>query len=80
MALSLNDLPATQVSGTAGHTSHFICTWHKLFGHDNIYNIDCENWTLQDMAFFQQKAEEWRAAETIQQCEMIYNEHPCPMV
>ena len=63
MALSLNDLPAAQkVSGAAGHTSHFICTQYKLFDCDNIHRIDCKNWTLQDMAFLQQKAEEWRAA------------------
>jgi hypothetical protein len=76
MALSLNDLPAARkVSGAAGHTSHFICTRCKLFGRDNVHNIDCDQWALQDVAFLRQKAEEWRAAETKQQREMIYDEH-----
>jgi hypothetical protein len=76
MALSLNDLPAARkVSGAAGHTSHFICTRCKLFGRDSICDIDCDEWALQDVTFLRQKAEEWRAAETIQQRETIYNEH-----
>jgi hypothetical protein len=43
IALSLNDMPAARkVSGTAGHTSHFLCTRCKLFGRENIHNINCQ--------------------------------------
>jgi hypothetical protein len=76
MAISLNDLPAARkVSGVAGQSSHFICTRCKLFGRDKVHNIDCDKWALQDVAFLRRKAEEWRDAETIQQREMIYDEH-----
>ena len=73
IALYLNDMPAARkVSGTAGHTSHFLCTRCKLFGHENIHNINCQEWSLQDVAFLRQKAEEWRDAETTEQREKIY--------
>ena len=76
IALSLNDMPAARkVSGTAGHTSHFLCTRCKLFGHENIHNINCQEWSLQDVAFLRQKAEEWRDAETTEQREKTYKDH-----
>lgn len=74
--LSLNDMPAARkVSGTAGHTSHSLCTRCKLFGRENIHDINCQEWSLHDVSFLRQKAEEWRAAETKEQREKIYKEH-----
>ena len=76
IALSLNDMPAARkVSGMAGHSSHFLCTRCKLFGRDKIHNTNCQEWSLQDVAFLWQKAKEWRAAETKEGREKIYNEH-----
>jgi hypothetical protein len=76
IALSLNDMPAARkVSGTAGHTSHFLCTRCKLFGREKVHDINCQEWLLHDVTFLRQKAEEWRAAGTLEQRETIYKEH-----
>lgn len=76
VAISLNDMPAARkVSGTAGHSSHFLCTRCNLFGRENIHNINCDDWALQDATFLRQKAEEWRTAETSEQRDVIFKEH-----
>lgn len=66
---------ARKVSGSAGHTSHFICTRCTLFGRDQVHNVECHKWTLQNVALLKQKAEEWRDAETVEERKVIYNEY-----
>jgi len=71
--LSVNDLPAARkVSGSAGHTSHFICTWCELYHQKNIHNINYEQWKLQDTALLRQKADEWKTAENLQMKKDIF--------
>jgi hypothetical protein len=73
IVLSVNDLPAArEVSGSAGHTSHFICTRCELYNQRNIHNIDYEQWKLQDTALLRQKANEWKAAANLQMKKEIF--------
>ena len=65
IALSVNDLVAARdVSGSAGHTSHYICTRCTLFRQENVRNTDHDQWQLQDTALLKRAAEEWKAAES----------------
>ena len=74
--LSINDLPAArEVSGSAGHTSHFICTRCTLYHRENIHRIDHDQWQLQDTLSLRQKAEEWRVAESLKEKQDIFQTH-----
>ena len=76
IVISLNDMPAARkVSGTAGHTSHFICTRCTLFGVSKVHDIECHKWVLQDTNLLKQKAEEWRDAETVERRKEIFKEY-----
>lgn len=76
IVLSVNDLPAArEVSGSAGHTSHFICTRCELYNQKNVHNIDYEQWKLQDTALLKQKAEEWKNAEHLHMKKDIFTKN-----
>jgi hypothetical protein len=76
IVLSVNDLVAARdVSGSAGHTSHFICTRCTLFRQENVGNTDHDQWQLQDTALLKKAAEEWNAAESHKRKKQLFEKY-----
>jgi hypothetical protein len=76
VAYMTSDLVAARhLAGLGGTTSNWLCSVCKLFGRQNVWNINWSAWPRRDSDEMRMVAEQWRDASSEKQRDEIFNEH-----